>query len=325
MTQQGDTTSQQTSEGQPSSPAQSAAAAVSAAPGARPAEPTAPRWPSPYLTEGQSAPEAYPAPPQPGKPPYGTVTGGYSAGPQSGYGQSRYGQPGYGQRDPYGRPAQPGLGGLRGRPIAGGRPMAQRDQTLAGAWERLLACTLDWLVIFVAAFLVQHTQMLRFWHQVHALLVNAQTVSQSAAQTAYNNFVQSPATVSTLVDFFLLVFGLALGYFWVLQAIGGATLGQRALGLRVVNATNRSSIGVKAAGIRTVVFLAGPAIFAFAPKVAFLTGTVVSTFGAILWFADCLLLVTDAQKRSLHDRAAATLVVRKSSLDQQRKQPSTPW
>jgi len=121
------------------------------------------------------------------------------------------------------------------------------------------------------------------------------------------------------------VFGLALVYYWALHVVGGATLGKRVLGLRVVTAKDRSAVGVRAAGIRTVVYLVGPAAFLFAPKIGFVGSAAISALGGMLWIADSLVALPDAQRRSLHDRAAGTVVVRKASLDRRKPEQSAPW
>jgi len=176
MTQQDDMTSQDPATSQPGPGADQASPAAEGV-----AEP-APFWPSPYLSQGESVPEAYPAPPQPGRPRYGTAAAPYQAAPQpggaqpgfrpQGYGQQGYGQPGYGQ-------AQPGPFGrqLGGRPGYGRTP-AQRDPSLAGSWERLLAATMDWVLIFIVSVLALHTQMIRFWHQMQNVLTVTQRLSQ---------------------------------------------------------------------------------------------------------------------------------------------------
>jgi uncharacterized RDD family membrane protein YckC len=320
MTQQGDTTSQEPDTGQPGqSPSTQAQAPA--------AKPAAPWWPSPYLVEGQAAPEAYPAPARPGQPKYGTAATPFQAGPsQPGYGQAGYGQPGYRQPG-YGQPGGPrpfGQPGWGARSATASRPMARRDPALAGAWERLLASTVDWMLLLGVSFLILHTQVLRFWTQLQAVLTKAESLSPAAGQALYTNFAHSQTAVSAIVDYFLVVFGIALAYFWTLHVAGGATVGKRVLGLRVVTLADRSGVGVRAAGIRTVVFLLGPAIFTFAPKVAFLGAGILSTLGGIFWLADGLRLVTDPQRRSLHDRLAGTVVVRKAALSQQ--QPTnSPW
>ena len=328
MTQQGDTTSQEPGAGQEP-------------PGGQ-ATPE-PSWPSPYIAEGQAAPEAYPAPPQPGQPRYGAAPGpsgptrrlradraGYGQpgsgqpgsippGPgRTGDGQPGDGQPGFGQPN-YGRPAygQPGPAG-RGRPAFGPRA-AVRDPALAGFGERFLAMLLDWILILVVAFLVELQPLLRLLRELEAVLGNAQYVTQPAYQEAVTRVLQSQGNLDIVMTYWLIAFGLALVYFWVLPATWGATLGKGLLGLRVVTAANRSRVGVLPAAIRSAVFLAGPAILVLVPQVLVL--------GVLLWLADGLTALFDVSRmQCLHDRLAGTSVVKKRWLDQQRAAPPpAPW
>jgi uncharacterized RDD family membrane protein YckC len=301
MTQQGDTTSQQPGASQSGDGA-----------GVLPAEPAsqsaAPYWPSPYLAEGQSAPEAYPAPARPGQPRYGDPAGQLRTGPQ------RPGRPAFGQRGPSSGPAPSGPGAQAGPPgfavpvdaSAAARPAGL---VLASAWERLLAMTMDWLLILVASFLLLHEQMAHLVDRLQAVMTSAQALGPTAEQNAFVTFEQNPATISALVSYFLMVFLIAVVYFWALEARGGATLGKRVLGLRVVNLPEQTPAGIWSAGVRTILFLTGPAVFAFAGAWGL---SIISLLGAALWFADSLVLATDPQKRSLHDRLAGTIVVRKA-------------
>lgn len=206
--------------------------------------------------------------------------------------------------------AQAGQPGLTAR--AAGTLTEPADTVLASAWERLLAMTMDWLLILGASFLLLHEQMLQLLHHFQAVLTAAQTLGSGAEQTALTNFEKDPATISALVSYFLMAFLMALAYFWALQATGGATLGKRALGLRVVRAADRSPAGIWVSGVRTVVFLIGPAIFTFSPGIGVVGAAIISLLGAALWVADSLVLATDPQKRSLHDKLAGTIVVRKA-------------
>jgi uncharacterized RDD family membrane protein YckC len=299
MTQQGDMTSQQPGAGQPGDgagmlPAESASQSAT------------PYWPSPYLAEGQSAPEAYPAPARPGQPRYGDPAGQFPAGLQR--------RAGFGQRAPSGGPAPSGPGAQAGQPglavpVSASAAAGPADMVLASAWERLLAMTMDWLLILVASFLLLHEQMAQLVDRLQAVMTTTQALGPTAEQNAFVNFEQSPATISTLVSYFLMVFLMALAYFWALEARGGATLGKRMLGLRVVNLPERTPAGIWSTGVRTILFLAGPAIFAFAGAWGL---SIISLLGGALWFADSLVLATDPQKRSLHDRLAGTIVVRKA-------------
>lgn len=301
MTQQGDMTSR------PPGGDASVAGLPATEPGTasfppEPAAQPAPWFPSPYLAEGQAAPEAYPAPARPGQPKYGEPPAAFHDGRQAGFRQ-----PGYGRQRQAGGFGQPARAG---RPGPGGRTMQAPDPAVARGWERLLAMTVDWLLILAVAFLILYAQMERFFHQAEAVLSNSQFVSQSATNAALGNFLTRPSTLSTQLSYSLVVYGLAIVCFWILQATTGATLGKLLVGLRVVSAGDRTRAGLRATGLRTAVFLVGPAIFTFAPLLIAGSG-LVSLVGAALWFADCAVLLSDPERRALHDRAAGTLVVRK--------------
>jgi uncharacterized RDD family membrane protein YckC len=317
MTQQGDMTSREPgvsqsgqSAGQPGQ-TQGAPGPAASVP-AEPAAPQAPSWPSPYLVEGESMPEAYPAPAQPGQPRYANPGAPLPPGqPGSPGGQQGYGQGDYHQA--YGQPQQQ-YQRTAGRPGLGVR--ARRDPALAAAWERLLASTVDWILILAAAFLALAAPMLRIWRQLQTVLISSQTLPQTEAKTAVDNVLRSPGTTRTLLTFWLLAFGIALAYYWLLHAAWGATLGKRILGLRVVSAADRSKITARTAGLRAAAFLVGPAIFLLVPGV--------DLIGGLIWVADCGVLLVDSRMQCLHDRVVGTTVVRKRWLDQQVSRPSAP-
>jgi uncharacterized RDD family membrane protein YckC len=258
----------------------------------------APFWPSPFLAEGAAAPEAYPAPARPGQPRYGAPPTMLPGGRQPGFQQ-----PGYGQRQParpFGRPRQAGRPG----------PARPRDPSLAGNWERLLAMTLDWLLILAVSFFILYGQMERLAHQFQALVNSSQFLTPSAEQAAMEAFVKLPSTLHTLLAYSLLSYGIAIAYFWILQATTGATLGKMLLGLRVVSAADRSRAGIRATGLRTAVFLLGPALFTFASKAGTVGAEFITLIGALIWVADSTYLLADPQRQTLHDRIAGTVVIR---------------
>lgn len=260
--------------------------------------PSGPVYPSPYLNGGEAVPQAYLAPPQPGQPRFGTPPGGQSARP---YGAS---QPGFGQ-PPAGRPAPRGAAASR------------RDPALATPWSRLAASTLDWIIIVFASVIAFWSPLSRIWRQVEAIATRYPDLTSPAAQTAINNIARNPANQRTLLYWLLTMFGIALVYYWAQHAVWGATVGKRALGVRVVRATDRGRVGVRQAGIRAVAFLAGPAIL-------MLLVTPFNIVGGVLWVADAGLPLLDSQAQSLHDKLAGTIVVRQRWLDQ-RSRGSQSW
>jgi uncharacterized RDD family membrane protein YckC len=270
----------------------------------------APLSPSPYLDAGESVPQAYLAPPQPGKPSYGTPPADRSGLRLRGSGQQPYAQypqqPGYGQ--PNGQPGSRRFGGAR---------QLRRDPALAAPWERLAASFLDWIIIFVVSVLAFWSPLVRVWHELQAITTNYQDLSSPAAQAAINTIARDPANQHALLYWFLGMFGIALAYFWVQHAAWGATIGKRALGMRVVRASDQTRIGIKAAGIRAVALLVGPAMF-------LLLASPINVAGGVLWAADAALPLLDLRAQCLHDKLAGTIVIRQRWLDRQQR-ASRPW
>jgi len=290
MTQQNETQQQGAVTPGPDPAQQPASATTSASPA-----------PPPSLYGYEALPEAYLAPPQPGQPSYGTPpqpAGGRLFAGRPGYGEPAYGQPAPGQPG-YGRPApaRPGLGAA-----------ARRDPALASPWQRLAAQTIDWIIILVVSVFVFWSQLSVVWREVQAITGRYPDLTAPGAQAAINSVSSNPANQHALLYWFLGIFGLALAYYWVQQAAWGATIGKRAMGMRVVRAADRSRIGVLAAGIRTVAFLVGPAVF-------LLLVYPVNVIGGILWAADAGLPLLDLRAQSLHDKLAGTVVVRQRALD----------
>ena len=275
---------------QPSQPAPTLAASQPA--------PSGPVYPSPYLDGGEAVPQAYLAPPQPGQPRFGTPQGGQGGGP---YGAS---QPGYGQ--PAARRPDPRVAAA-----------ARRDPSLATPWARLAASTLDWIIIVVASVIAFWSPLSQIWREVEAISARYTDLTSPAAQAAINSIERNPANQSTLLYWLLAMFGIALVYYWAQHALWGATVGKRALGVRVVRAGDRGRIGVRQAGIRAVAFLVGPAVL-------MLVLTPFNILGGVLWIADAGLPLVDSQAQSLHDKLAGTVVVRQRWLDQ-RSRGSQPW
>jgi uncharacterized RDD family membrane protein YckC len=298
---------------QPSAPRRSAVSAEPAAPAGEPARP------SPYLGAGESVPQAYLAPPQPGQPGYGTqspyapraVRSARQAYGQSGYGQQPgpgqpgYGQPGYGQADPRLRSAR-----------AAFRP--GHEPAIAAPWERLIASMLDWIVIFGLSVLAFLSPLLRIWHDFQAVALQNTDLNSPQSQAEFSAISRNPANERALLFWFLAMFGIALVYYWLQHAAWGATLGKRAMGLRVVTAADSSRIGIRAAGIRSVTFLVGPATCMLLP-------TPLNIPGGILWLADTGLSLLDSRAQCLHDKLAGTIVIRQRWLDQQARSAGSPW
>jgi uncharacterized RDD family membrane protein YckC len=194
---------------------------------------------------------------------------------------------------------------------------ARRDPALATPWSRLAASTLDWIIIILASVVAFWSPLSRMWRQVEAITSRYTDLTSPAAQAAINSIERNPANQRTLLYWLLGMFGIALVYYWAQHAVWGATVGKRALGVRVVRAADRGRIGVRQAGIRAVAFLAGPAIL-------MLVVTPFNIVGGVLWIADAGVPLVDSQAQALHDKLAGTVVVRQRWLDQ-RSRGSRPW
>jgi uncharacterized RDD family membrane protein YckC len=282
---------------------------------AQPAPPQpVPMFPSPYPDAGESVPHAYLAPPQSGQPRYGAPQP-YRQPPLS----FRRVGPGSGQRGGtgpgYGQPVngQPGAG----RPAFGLGAAARRDPALAPAWHRLIASALDWMIIFIVSVVAFWSPLSQVWREVQAITRRYPNLTSPPAQAAINSITRNQSNQHALLYWFLGMFGIALAYFWVQHAAWGATVGKRVMGMRVVRASDQSRIGVVAAGVRAVAFLAGPAIF-------LLLIAPFNVAGGVLWAADGGLALLDRHAQALHDKLAGTIVVRQRHLNQ-RARSSGPW
>jgi uncharacterized RDD family membrane protein YckC len=222
--------------------------------------------PSPYPQPGQT-PEAYPAPPQPGRPGFGTAQG---------------------------------LG--RRPPAYGARPAAaQADQALAERWRRFVGWLLDTVIISVLAsplFLPAATKLVRRFEQILRQYPNGAT---PAAQAAMSNAIHSMVNSLSLAA--LAVVAISFVYYWLQTAFWGRTIGKRAVGILVVNAADRSNVGLVAAAVRAGVYV----LLQAAP-----------TIGVFLFLADNGWLLFDPARQCLHDKAARTVVVKKAYLQARR-------
>lgn len=266
--------------------------------------------PSPYLDSGGSVPEAYLAPPQPGQPKYGTPPGS---------------RPGQRQLGPVRQTPEPPAFGQSGHPQQGyGRPASargafavRRDPAIAAPWERLAATVIDWIIIFAIPTLAFISPLEQISRQMQAVHAHYADLYSPDAQAAVDAILRDPSNQRALLFWFVAMFGFALAYYWVQHAAWGATIGKRALGSRVVKAADHSAIGIRAAGIRAVAFLVGPAVFWLMPFPF-------NIAGGLLWLVDTGLPLLDTRAQCLHDKLAGTVVIRQRWLDQQARS-TRPW
>ncbi len=261
--------------------------------------------------------------PQPG---YGSQPQpGYSQQPQPGYGQPGYAQPGYAQQPGYGQQpgythqpgygqqpqyAQPGYGqpgyaqpgyGQPGYtqpyqpyPGTGYQYGPGKDPTLAEWWQRLLGRIIDWCVIGAICSPLWIPAFGTYANRIQAIDNQyAGNLSGSAAQTAVSH-----AATHLVGSLFLagVVFAvLMFAYDWVQHGLWGRTLGKRALGTKVVRASDRSKVGGGAAGGRAAVYALPP---------------IVPIVGGLFALINELWLLWDRQRQCIHDKAAHTVVIK---------------
>ncbi|WP_255954106.1 RDD family protein [Streptomyces odontomachi] len=250
-------------------------------------------------------------PQQPQQPPGGQPNYGYPQQPQGqpgqpgyGYPQQPQGQPGYGypQQQP-GQPGQPGYGYPQ-YPQAPGTLQANNGLInigylgtvqLATMGQRFLARLVDG-VILGAVF-----SIILFGGLAGTIGIGSSTVDDCDPNSPdYYSCLndQTDKAMGGLAAFFLIIAilaGLMLLYEWLMIGITGATLGKRALGLRVVRETTGEVPGIGAAFIRYIIPIVG----------AFLC-----YIGALLVYLSPFFDNT-GKLQGWHDRAAGTLVIKK--------------
>jgi uncharacterized RDD family membrane protein YckC len=252
---------------------------------------------------GSQPQPGYGAQPQPG---YGTPPQpGYGSQPQPGYGQPGYAQPGYGQQgygqqgygqQGYGQPgyAQPYGSAYQPYPGTGYQYGPGKDPTLAEWWQRLLARMIDWVIVGVISSPLWIPAFTTYVNKLRSISNQyGGNLNTPAAQTAINH-----AGGHLFGKLFLAGLAAALllfAYDWVQHGLWGRTLGKRALGTKVVSASDRSKVSGGAAGGRAAVFALPP---------------IVPLVGGLFALLNELWLLWDRQRQCLHDKAAKTVVVK---------------
>ncbi len=211
------------------------------------------------------------------QPPYGQPQPPYGQ-PQGGYGQPpAYGQPVYGQPQPgYGQPPQGYAPPMYQQPMYG-QPgpygaMAMPNQVgLAGVGSRFLALLIDGIVLGIPGSILYG-------------IILGSTFS-SVARISYDTNLNSPAQSAAVIEgagsalagltlLPLLNIVIWLGYYFLCyKFFDGRTLGQKVLGLRLVNATTRERAGLGSFLVyRTIGYLINGAICAIGWLWAFVDG-----------------------------------------------------
>jgi uncharacterized RDD family membrane protein YckC len=159
---------------------------------------------------------------------------------------------------------------------------------LAASWRRLVAFAID------AAILTLVTGAL--WGRLLASFANRMSKATSlhpgdpaehgAVGRVFSHTI--PPYLIVLVPTII----LAILYYWLLTGYWGTTIGKRSVGIWVVKASDGSPAGLRISFLRALVFVLG--------------GEVLPLF----FLADSGWLLGDRRRQALHDKAAATLVVR---------------
>jgi uncharacterized RDD family membrane protein YckC len=223
---------------------------------------------------------------------YAPTPGGY--GPPPGYPQypGGYGPPPGGYGPPPGYPQYPGVPGGSGATPWGPAPGLE----YASFWRRFGGYILDGIIIGVPTVII-------------FFIIFGSTISTYVNQVTYANQNGLPTPTYVLSsggEVTLTLIGCALSalYFGVLVAGWGSTLGQRAVGVRVVRAEDPAShLPLGRALARSIVWW-GPGLLAFVSG----AGAIASLVALL-----CLLWVAwDPKKQGLHDKLGRALVVKPS-------------
>jgi uncharacterized RDD family membrane protein YckC len=269
--------------------------------------------PPPY--QGQFGEPATAGKPQYGQPvQHGQVYGGAQSGPaqhgqyggqpqqpgQAQYGQPHQGQPQYGQPQ-YGQP-QYGQGfQQQGYGYPGQRAHTTPDgQPLSGWWRRVFARIIDSLIVSVIGLPLTGYFYWQYFKAVWDYMKG--TMDAAAAGTPEATFALPAEAYKWMIPAVLIGLAVSFVYEYIFLTRSGATLGKKALGisvrLRDVPGPPPGSAVIKRFGLYT-----GLSLLAAIP----LVGTLFSFVALIndLW------PLWDDKKQALHDKVAATNVVRR--------------
>jgi uncharacterized RDD family membrane protein YckC len=181
------------------------------------------------------------------------------------------------------------------------------DPALAEWWRRLLGWLIDSTIISVLTAAT--------WIPiVHAYVRNYRTMINNPDMDIPSLQAVTPHVIDLGMLSAIASACIAVTYYWLLTALCGATIGKRALGIRVAASAGRARAGQRAALIRAMVFVVGGAIiplFAISLYVNFLFAFAAPlSFLPVFFVVDNLWLLGDRQRQCLHDKAAGTVVVK---------------
>ncbi|TDD32407.1 RDD family protein [Actinomadura sp. KC06] len=237
-----------------------------------------PERPPPYQgTYGAQPGQAPPPPPAGHAPPAGQGLPAYPQ--QPGYGAP---QPGYGPPQPgYGPPGQPhpGYGGPQ--------------DMLAGRGARLGAGILDGLLLSVLAVPAVLSSIR--WDKMEESIESGEPIADPL--DLYN--------IPRLLVGYVIVFLVGFAYYTIMHAKWGQTLGKKAVGIRLVKASDYSAVSWGQA--------IGRQAFVYAITLTTATLNLLNPAAGILGLAgllDTAWILWDERRQALHDKVAKTVVVK---------------
>jgi uncharacterized RDD family membrane protein YckC len=180
-----------------------------------------------------------------------------------------------------------------------GRPA--RDPALAEWWQRLLARVVDDVILIILTSPVWILGLMPLFRRVQRLADQYPGLSQPTAAQAFNDNVSQ--LMAGMAGTFLLIGAgigvISFGYDWLQHGLWGQTIGKRVMGTKVVTADTRAPISGQAACGRA-------AVYALVP--------IVPSVGGLFALINEAWLLWDPRRQCLHDKAASTVVVKKSML-----------
>jgi uncharacterized RDD family membrane protein YckC len=167
---------------------------------------------------------------------------------------------------------------------------AGHDPRLAEPWRRLVGWIVDGLIISIVSAAMWIPLAVTFASRVQNVADTYPDSNAPGAQAAYDHVLSQTAGAFFIVLAATLC--LSVGYYWLLTAAWGTTVGKRAVGTWVVTADAGGRVGYGAALVRSGVFVVGAEVIPF------------------FFLLDNLWLLWDPRRQCLHDKAAGTVVVK---------------
>jgi uncharacterized RDD family membrane protein YckC len=187
---------------------------------------------------------------------------------------------------------------------AAGQPTGP-NLVLAEWWRRLLAWIIDAIIISALVAALWILPVHAYLHSYRIMISNPDIDMPSvhAVTSPVFDVAISSGVASACIP---------VAYYWLLTGFWGATVGKRALGAWVVTSAGQIKVGQRAAFIRAVVFVVGGAVIPILSL--FVYFNFLFSLLPIFFFADNVRLLGERHGQSLHDKAAGTVVVKRTAI-----------